>query len=331
MSRRTAVLRLAAVVAAVGVWDPGLSHATTPTPTASATATHSRTAAPTNAPTPSPTEFFPACCLNNTCPTLCPTPTQTEAPATPVACVGDCNGDRFVSINELITAVNIDLGGDSDDACPAFTCNSGPLVYIDCLIIAVHNALNGCQPSTTLPTPTPSPVPPELSLGVEASVFPDQHQVAVVATLSHLGGSVVSYVLGCTGECSPKFYLPISFDLSGPDGEVFLENPCGPAALCAEFLEELSPGGSLQQTLSVTGTAWEQHESYPGACDGCTQTQLAPGHYTVTARFSYRIGRDWAEPEQELTQTATFDWPPWPRLELPIHLSQARLCRPWSA
>ena len=236
-------------------------------------------------------------------------------------CVGDCNGDSVVRINELITGLNIELGGDALDACPAINCNrGGPLVYIDCLVIAVNNALNGCGvttplPSTTtpIPTPTPSPVPPELSLGLQVSLFPDQHQVAVVAALSHLGGSVVSYVMGCTAECHPRFFAAISFELTGPDGkEVILYDPCGPAALCPDSLAQLSHGDSLTQTLSVTGTAWEQHDADSDGCYGtCTQVPLADGHYVVTASFYYRIGTSWAAPQAPaLIATAGFDWPP---------------------
>src|SRR5262249_58715806 len=57
-----------------------------------------------------------------------PTPTATESPTatqvpsptpTAIACVGDCNGDGVVTINELILAVNIALGDAPISACPA--------------------------------------------------------------------------------------------------------------------------------------------------------------------------------------------------------------------
>jgi hypothetical protein len=69
------------------------------------------------------------------------TATPTLAPA--LGCVGDCNGDHVVSINELITGVLIALGSNHLDACPAIACG-GDLVAIDCLIRAVNDALNGC-------------------------------------------------------------------------------------------------------------------------------------------------------------------------------------------
>ena len=70
------------------------------------------------------------------------------APASAV-CVGDCNGDGMVAINELITMINIALGNATVGSCPAL-CTDNTL-DISCLISAVNNALEGC-PAT--PTPT---------------------------------------------------------------------------------------------------------------------------------------------------------------------------------
>jgi hypothetical protein len=73
-------------------------------------------------------------------------------------CIGDCNGDGPVSIDELVTGIGIALGTLPSSACAAFDCNAdchpGPVlstppipgVTIACLIRAVDNALNGCPP-----------------------------------------------------------------------------------------------------------------------------------------------------------------------------------------
>ena len=61
-------------------------------------------------------------------------------------CVGDCNGDGQVSINELVLGVNIALGSLPADACPAFDPNGNDAVAINELIAGVGNALNGCPP-----------------------------------------------------------------------------------------------------------------------------------------------------------------------------------------
>ncbi len=61
------------------------------------------------------------------------------------ACVGDCNRDGEVAINELITGVNIALGNNDVSSCPEFDANSDGEVTINELISGVNNALNGCQ------------------------------------------------------------------------------------------------------------------------------------------------------------------------------------------
>jgi hypothetical protein len=56
---------------------------------------------------------------------------------------GDCNGDGKVTIDELVTGVNIALGLEPLTACPAFDTNHDGQVTIDELIAAVNVALNG--------------------------------------------------------------------------------------------------------------------------------------------------------------------------------------------
>ena len=74
-------------------------------------------------------------------PTLAPTPTLT---ATPLPCGGDCNGDGMVSIDEIITAVNIDLENAPLSRCPSADVNGDGQVAIDDILAAVNHALNGC-------------------------------------------------------------------------------------------------------------------------------------------------------------------------------------------
>jgi hypothetical protein len=87
--------------------------------------------------------------------TATPTPT-----ATPVLtkCVGDCNGDGVVTIDEIITGVDIALGNADISACENFDANGDGLVTVDEILTAVNNALNGCPevPATATPHPTAS-------------------------------------------------------------------------------------------------------------------------------------------------------------------------------
>ncbi len=85
-------------------------------------------------------------------------------PAQAQTCVGDCNGDGMVAINELIIGVNIALGSAPVTACPSFDVNGDGMVTINELILGVNNALNGCPatatPTEPLDTPTSTPTLP---------------------------------------------------------------------------------------------------------------------------------------------------------------------------
>ncbi len=97
--------------------------------------TPSITPTPTVAPTAS---FTPA---------LTPTPSPPSIPTasvTPAVCVGDCNHDGAVTVDELVTGVNMALGGLPLDQCPVFDADGNGEVTIDEILRAVNNALNGC-------------------------------------------------------------------------------------------------------------------------------------------------------------------------------------------
>ena len=87
--------------------------------------------------------------------TPCPAPSNVPTPtATPAPCAGDCDSDGRVTVDEILTGINIDLGNTPISACPAFSCPpctvSSCQSGVDCILEAVNNALTGCPP-----TPTP--------------------------------------------------------------------------------------------------------------------------------------------------------------------------------
>ena len=75
--------------------------------------------------------------------TVCSIGAYEAAAVPPPLCVGNCNGDGVVTIDELILGVNIVLELRPVDACPAFA-NSQGMVDIAQLIKGVNNALGGC-------------------------------------------------------------------------------------------------------------------------------------------------------------------------------------------
>ncbi len=99
---------------------------------------------------------------NCTCVTeVTPGPSATPTPPTtftPVACLGDCDGDRAVTVDELVVAAGMLLGDLPLNACPEFVdhctsqCGPGPVppfprLTVECLVRAVNNAVTGCPPA----------------------------------------------------------------------------------------------------------------------------------------------------------------------------------------
>ncbi|MBI3785293.1 MAG: hypothetical protein HY270_18020 [Deltaproteobacteria bacterium] len=86
------------------------------------------------------------------CPCPIPTPTLTPtATPTSIACVGDCDGDGVVTINEIILLANIALGNLPVSACTAGDSDGDGNITVNEIIAAVNNALNGCPCGFTGP------------------------------------------------------------------------------------------------------------------------------------------------------------------------------------
>src|SRR5690349_22635603 len=71
------------------------------------------------------------------------------------SCIGDCDGDGTVEINELVLGVGIALGTSELSACSNLD-NGDGIVSVDRLVSAVNNALCSCSPCTSSGTPTPT-------------------------------------------------------------------------------------------------------------------------------------------------------------------------------
>ncbi len=76
-------------------------------------------------------------------------------------CVGDCNGDGEVTVDEVITLVRVALELSPPDACAAGDANGDGNITIEEIVEAVSAVLHGCR---LRPTPSPTPTPPALSL-----------------------------------------------------------------------------------------------------------------------------------------------------------------------
>jgi hypothetical protein len=144
---------------------PETATATATVPGATATATHTSiatgtvtatavpvTGTPTETSTASPTRAqtqtatATATVSSTTPPSAGPTNTATATATITVGipCAGDCDGSGEVTIDELITLVNIALGSLPVTNCPAGDVDHDGMIAINEIVAAVGNALNGC-------------------------------------------------------------------------------------------------------------------------------------------------------------------------------------------
>jgi hypothetical protein len=115
---------------------PGAPTAFTPTATPPAALTVTSTPVGDTA-TPTPMTGIDT-------PTASPTQTPTVSPAQS-ACVGDCNNDGQVRVNELILGTNIALALSELSECPELDQDDDRRVAISELVLSVSNALTGCD------------------------------------------------------------------------------------------------------------------------------------------------------------------------------------------
>ena len=95
-------------------------------------------------------------------------------------CVGDCNDDGVVTVDEIVLLVNIVLGVAPISSCPTL---AGPPDVAD-IVLAINAALTGCAE-----TPTPSP-----------SSTPTVTPTSIVTTFELAEGSTITRA---TGETTP--------------------------------------------------------------------------------------------------------------------------------
>ena len=74
--------------------------------------------------------------------------------ATAQVCVGDCNGDGEVTVDELVSSVGIALNIPEALPCDAIDANHNQQVEINELVLGVSNAINGCPAALVFVTPT---------------------------------------------------------------------------------------------------------------------------------------------------------------------------------
>lgn len=153
-------------VSQLAITDGAIIVIATPTPTITSTGTAtvaaSSTATQTGTATPSPsgpttptrtlTPTFTASATPSSSPTGTPAPTSTSTPIltptltpSPPRCVGDCNNDGVVTVDEILMLVDFALQEASPSDCPVSDEDGNQQITVAEILTAVHNALNGCS------------------------------------------------------------------------------------------------------------------------------------------------------------------------------------------
>jgi hypothetical protein len=128
------------------------------------------------------------------------------------ACVGDCDGSGAVTVDELITGVNVGLGNLTIDVCPAFDSGGDGTVTVDELLQGVNAALNGCGQRRPVANAGPSQIVlagERVQLDGSAAVDPDR-------TLAAFAWSVFSLPSGSRAALSDPAAARPSFTADVP-------------------------------------------------------------------------------------------------------------------
>ncbi len=191
-------------------------------------------------------------------------------------CPGDCNGDGFVRINELVRAVGILLGSGDIEGCRAVDANNNGSVSVSELVRAVNSSLLGCNPP---PTATPSPTPEvfsstcnlsadsELNLNTGLIVFPLEPTAQLTVECTEQGATTSGLAGDFACECKVDNFDAVNIP---GIGDVCIE----PFAPCETRVASCEGGTGVDVTIDAdhnigqcTGTA--NCESLCDArCDG---------------------------------------------------------------
>jgi len=117
------------------------------------------------------------------------------------ACRGDCSGDGAVTVDELITLVNIALGDTGLETCSSADGNADGVLAIDELVTAVNQALYGCPVDT--PTATPTETVPPMIPSVTPTPTPTEPLPIPTTAKELLAWLRAGNYLGWTAESAP--------------------------------------------------------------------------------------------------------------------------------
>lgn len=232
------------------------------------------------------------------------------------ACVGDCDANDEVTVDEVVTGVNIALGAIGVDVCERFDANGDNEVTVDEILRAVSAALDGCpSPGTATttatstpvdtpeitPTETPSPTastpPASATPTEEPSVAPTSTPTpSAVATATASATPAPSDTPVPTASASPVANTPTATATQSPSltpqptasftptkTPTSTSTPTGTASPTPTFSATRTPTVTVTATHTPTVTALPTSTRTPTASPAVSATPRATATSTPTA------------------------------------------------
>jgi hypothetical protein len=168
------------------------------------------------------------------------------------ACVGDCDGNGSVAINELIVGVNILLGTDAVASCTAMDGDDDGAVTVAELVAAVNNVLGGC-PGAPTPTASATRTPTIPGAGTPSATPTATATLAIGPAITFFGLASADDSLQPTpaGPGIPVYERPFGFSFSLVIEAGRSTATCG-ADLCSPGNSTFVPGGAPDVQVQVT-------------------------------------------------------------------------------
>jgi Alpha/beta hydrolase domain len=172
------------------------------------------------------------------------------------ACVGDCNRDGAVTIDELMRGVGLALGQAPIAECPEFDCNGEGVVTVDCLLQGVKGAVDGCEAPVANPT-LEGPVTSGHGPFVAGTTF-DLSQVGYEETEFFVAGTAAAYTnVGALGD-DGKWTAAKSGDTAAYRTRMLVYRPIDPQQFNGTVVVEwLNVSGGLDASPDWTGAHTE--------------------------------------------------------------------------
>lgn len=151
-------------------------------------------------------------------------------------CIADCNDDATVTVDELVTGVNIALGSASLDLCPAADCDRQGAVAINCLLQGVNAAIGGCV-NVPLPTGIEGPITAGNGVFVAGTTF-DLAEVGYRQSEYFLSGTARAFRADGPLGTDGRWQVEPSGETAAYKTRVIVNRPVDPAAFNGTVLVE---------------------------------------------------------------------------------------------